>query len=71
MRARNVVTYTGQVKGVLGATGQPQNGAGSYQSWPTSAEVAALRARGGALARVMDFVRLMGGRLCRGRERPI
>jgi methionyl-tRNA formyltransferase len=50
----------------LGARGQPQNGAGSYQSWPTPAEVAALRARGGALARVMDFWRLVGGRVSRG-----
>lgn len=48
-----------------GERGEPQSGAGSYQSWPTSAEVAALHARGGALARVIDFVRLLGGRLPR------
>ncbi len=45
-----------------GESGEPQSGAGSYQSWPASAEVAALHARGGALARVIDFVRLLGGR---------
>jgi hypothetical protein len=45
-----------------GETGQAQTGAGSYQSWPTRRENAALRARGGALARVMDFVRLLFGR---------
>jgi methionyl-tRNA formyltransferase len=40
-----------------GATGSPQNGAGSYQSWPTRREVGLLRARGGALLHVTDLVR--------------
>jgi methionyl-tRNA formyltransferase len=48
-----------------GDSGVPQSGAGSYQSWPTSAEVSALRARGSALARLIDFGRLLGGRLPR------
>jgi len=40
-----------------GATGSPQNGIGSYQSWPTSREVGLLRARGGALLHFADLVR--------------
>jgi methionyl-tRNA formyltransferase len=40
-----------------GATGSPQNGIGSYQSWPTRREVGLLRARGGALLHVADLVR--------------
>jgi folate-dependent phosphoribosylglycinamide formyltransferase PurN len=40
-----------------GATGSPQSGAGSYQSWPTSSEVRQLRASGGALLRIADLVR--------------
>jgi methionyl-tRNA formyltransferase len=40
-----------------GATGSPQSGIGSYQSWPTRREVGLLRARGGALLRFADLVR--------------
>jgi methionyl-tRNA formyltransferase len=40
-----------------GATGSPQRGIGSYQSWPTRAEVRQLRARGGTLLRFADLVR--------------
>jgi methionyl-tRNA formyltransferase len=40
-----------------GATGSPQNGIGSYQSWPTRGEVRQLHARGGALLRFADLVR--------------
>jgi methionyl-tRNA formyltransferase len=40
-----------------GATGTPQSGAGSYQSWPTPGEVRQLRARGGALVRFADLTR--------------
>ena len=40
-----------------GATGTPQSGAGSYQSWPTRRELRLLRARGGALLRLADLVR--------------
>lgn len=40
-----------------GATGSPQSGIGSYQSWPTAREVRLLRARGGALLHFADLVR--------------
>jgi methionyl-tRNA formyltransferase len=40
-----------------GATGSPQSGIGSYQSWPTPREVDLLRARGGALLRFADLLR--------------
>jgi methionyl-tRNA formyltransferase len=50
---------------VAGDGGQPQRGAGNYQSWPTAAENAALRARGAALLRCADFVRLLRTRLPR------
>lgn len=40
-----------------GATGSPQCGAGSYQSWPTRRELHTLRARGGALLRFADLIR--------------
>ena len=42
-----------------GATGSPQSGAGSYQSWPTRRELRGLRTRGGALLRWGDLVRLV------------
>ena len=38
-----------------GDHGSPQRPGGSYQSWPTRAEVRALRAGGGALLRLADF----------------
>jgi methionyl-tRNA formyltransferase len=49
-----------------GATGSPQSGVGSYQSWPTRGEVRLLHARGGALVRFADLARfksfgLLGG----------
>jgi methionyl-tRNA formyltransferase len=44
---------------VDGASGTPQSGDGSYRSWPTRREVRMLRARGGALLRVADVVRLV------------
>lgn len=40
-----------------GATGSPQSGIGSYQSWPTRREIGLLRARGGALVHLADLVR--------------
>jgi methionyl-tRNA formyltransferase len=40
-----------------GATGSPQRGIGSYQSWPTRGELRLLRARGGALLHFADLVR--------------
>jgi methionyl-tRNA formyltransferase len=40
-----------------GATGTPQSGIGSYQSWPTRRELRLLRARGGALLHFADLVR--------------
>ena len=50
--------------------GTPQSGGGSYQSWPSRAEVRALRALGVALMRLSDFGRMMrggeGGYLSRG-----
>ncbi len=46
-----------------GNRGVAQSGLGTYQSWPTAAETAALRRRGGALLRFMDLVRLARGRL--------
>jgi methionyl-tRNA formyltransferase len=42
-----------------GATGSPQSGAGSYQSWPTRQELRNLRNRGEALLRLADLVRLV------------
>jgi methionyl-tRNA formyltransferase len=50
---------------LAGDTGAQQSGPGTYQSWPTAAETAALRRRGGALLRFMDFVRLARARLPR------
>jgi len=44
-----------------GANGSAQSGTGSYQSWPTSRDVRKLRARGGALLRIADLVRLVRG----------
>jgi methionyl-tRNA formyltransferase len=44
-----------------GATGSPQSGTGSYQSWPTRRELRILRTRGGALLRFGDLVRLARG----------
>ncbi len=44
---------------VQGATGTPQSGAGSYQSWPSGREVRRLRARGGALLRLADLARIV------------
>ncbi len=48
-----------------GDRGTAQSGPGTYQSWPTVAETAALRRRGGALLRFMDLVRLVRARLPR------
>jgi hypothetical protein len=48
---------------VRGWTGVPQSGAGSYQSWPTRQEVHTLGARGGALVRFADLMRLVRGKL--------
>jgi methionyl-tRNA formyltransferase len=42
-----------------GAAGSPQNGAGSYQGWPTRQELRRLHRRGGALLRLGDLVRLV------------
>jgi methionyl-tRNA formyltransferase len=42
-------------------SGTPQSGAGSYQSWPSRAEVCALHALGGVLVRLSDFKRLLRG----------
>ncbi len=46
-----------------GASGHPQSGVGTYQSWPTRREVRALRARGGKLLRLADLFRLVRGEL--------
>ncbi len=40
--------------------GTPQDTPGSYQSWPSRAEVRALHALGGALIRFSDFRRVLG-----------
>jgi methionyl-tRNA formyltransferase len=48
-----------------GDRGALQSGPGTYQSWPTAAEISTLRRRGGALLRFMDFVRLARARLPR------
>jgi methionyl-tRNA formyltransferase len=45
-----------------GTTGSAQSGAGSYQSWPTPRELRDFRARGGALLRIADLLRLGRGR---------
>lgn len=45
-----------------GDAGDEQQGPGSYQSWPTPAQVRALRARGGALLRPADLALLAGRR---------
>ncbi len=43
-----------------GDPGTPQQGPGSYQSWPTRAQVRALRARGATLLRPSDLALLAG-----------
>jgi methionyl-tRNA formyltransferase len=48
-----------------GDKGAAQSGPGTYQSWPTAAETAALRRQGGVLLRFMDLVRLVRARLPR------
>jgi methionyl-tRNA formyltransferase len=48
-----------------GGNGSPQRGAGNYQSWPTRQDVRNLWARGGALMRFADLVRLIRGKLPR------
>jgi methionyl-tRNA formyltransferase len=48
-----------------GEKGAEQGAAGSYQSWPSPAEVAELRGRGGALLRFVDVWRLLHGRMPR------
>ncbi|MHB8478452.1 MAG: formyltransferase family protein [Casimicrobiaceae bacterium] len=48
-----------------GDRGVAQSGPGSYQSWPTAGEIAALRRQGGALLRFKDLVRLARARLPR------
>jgi methionyl-tRNA formyltransferase len=48
---------------VGGAAGVPQEGVGNYQSWPTRREVRNLWARGGALLRFSDLLRLVCGRM--------
>jgi methionyl-tRNA formyltransferase len=53
------------VRVAAGDRGTAQSGPGTYQSWPTAAETAALRRQGGALLRFMDLVRLMRARLPR------
>ncbi len=59
--AELLAAAVGPVEG--GALGSPQSGAGSYQSWPTPRELRKLRARGGALVRLADLVRLVRGQL--------
>jgi len=49
-----------------GFAGTPQTGTGSYQGWPTRAELRAFRARGGALVRLADLARLGRGRMDKG-----
>ena len=39
--------------------GTPQTSAGSYQSWPTRAEIRSLRASGGSLLRLSDLTKLL------------
>ena len=46
-----------------GYTGIVQDRAGTYQSWPTSRDIAALRRRGGALLRATDIINLAKWRL--------
>jgi methionyl-tRNA formyltransferase len=53
------------IRVAAGDKGLAQNSPGSYQSWPTAAEITALRRRGGALLRLMDLVRLTRARLPR------
>lgn len=50
---------------VRGGAGAPQSGAGNYQSWPTRQELCNFWARGGALLRLSDLVRLIRGKLLR------
>ena len=38
-----------------GQAGSPQNEPGSYQSWPSRADIRALHTRGGALLRLADL----------------
>lgn len=53
-----------------GARGSPQRPGGGYRSWPTRAEVRAFRARGGALLRSVDLLRVLRDRLRPGRTAP-
>jgi len=48
-----------------GDAGVAQIGTGNYQSWPSAADTAALRRRGGALLRSIDLIRLARGRFPR------
>jgi folate-dependent phosphoribosylglycinamide formyltransferase PurN len=58
LHAQGADLLAGAIESVAGgATGSPQSGVGSYQSWPTRREVGLLRARGGALLRFADLVR--------------
>jgi methionyl-tRNA formyltransferase len=50
---------------VGGQAGAPQEGAGNYQSWPSRQDVRNLSARGGALLRLSDLMRLVRGQLTR------
>ncbi len=50
---------------IAGHAGVPQSGSGTYQSWPSAADTAALRRQGGALVRWLDLIRLARGRLPR------
>jgi methionyl-tRNA formyltransferase len=44
---------------IRGTAGTAQQGAGSYQSWPTRHELLMLRARGRSLLSISDFARLL------------
>jgi methionyl-tRNA formyltransferase len=58
LHARGAELLASAIESVAGgATGSPQSGIGSYQSWPTRREVGLLRDRGGALLHVADLVR--------------
>lgn len=48
---------------VCGAKGNPQPAGGNYDSWPSSAQVVALRRQGGKLVTMGDLLNILRGRL--------
>jgi methionyl-tRNA formyltransferase len=54
-KGAQLLTGEGLARIERGDRGEPQPAGGSYESWPTRAQIRALRAGGGALLRASDF----------------